>query len=79
MIGESSPPLPHDLRAHLQPRGDLPVAEPVGRAQHDLRPLHVAVGQREFPRARLKLTTLLIGEADVDRAAHPHRDSTIPL
>jgi len=79
MIGESSSPLPHDLRAHLQARGDLAVAEPVGRVQDDLRPLHVSVGQREFPRARLKLTALLIGEADVDRAAHPHLDSTVPL
>jgi hypothetical protein len=79
VLGESSSPLPHDLAAHLKTTGDHHVAQAIGRVQHDLRPLHIAVGQRKLRGARLKLATLLGSESDVDRVAHPHRDSTPSL
>jgi len=75
MLGESSPPLPHDLRAHLKTSRDLGVRHALGGIQHDLRALHVAVGQRQLRRTRLKLTPLVIRESDVGRPRHHTEDS----
>jgi len=75
MLGESSPPLTDDLRAHLQTRRDLGVRYALGGEQHDPGALHVAIGQRQLRRARLKLRPLSIGESDVDRPCHHTEDS----
>jgi hypothetical protein len=72
---KSSPPLPDDLRAHLKPVGDLHVGQAVGRVQHDLRALHIAVRERQLPGPPLQLDALLLAERDLDRRRHRPRDS----
>jgi len=52
---ESSSPLPDDLRAHLKPTGDLHVRQAISRVEHDLRPLHVAIRQRQLRGPPLEL------------------------
>jgi hypothetical protein len=52
---KSSSPLPDDLRAHLQPERDLGVRLALGGVQHQLRALHIPVGQRQPRRTALKL------------------------
>jgi hypothetical protein len=79
VLGESSPPLTDDLRAHLQTGRDLGVRGALGGKQHDLGALHIAIGQRQPRRARPKLTALLIGESDVDRPRHHTDDSPTAL
>ncbi|MDQ6749922.1 MAG: hypothetical protein M3Z33_04095 [Actinomycetota bacterium] len=79
MFGESSAPLPHDLRAHVQTDRDLGVRHALGGEQHDLRALHVAVGQRQLRRPRLKLTPLIIRESDLGRTRHHTQDSPTAL
>jgi len=79
MFGESSPPLTHDLRAHLKTPGDLGIRYAISGVEHDLRALHITVSQRQPRRPRLKLTTLLSAESDLNCAAHHHQDSPTAL
>jgi hypothetical protein len=72
---ESSPPLPNHLRAHLKAAGDLYVGYAIGRIEHDLRALHVAIRQRQLRSPALKLSALRLGERDLDRRGHRHQDS----
>jgi hypothetical protein len=76
---ESSSPLTDDLRTHLQTGRDLGVRYPLGGKQNDLRALHIAIGQRQLRRTRLKLTPLVIRESDVGRSRHPNQDSPTAL
>jgi len=46
VLDESSPPLTDDLRAHLKAPGDLGVRHAIGGVEHDLRALHITVGER---------------------------------
>jgi len=48
LFAKSSPPLSDDLRAHLKAARDLHVRQPLGRVQHDLRALHIAIWQRQL-------------------------------
>jgi hypothetical protein len=75
LFAESSPPLPDDLRAHLKPAGDLNVGQTVGRVEHHLRALHVAVRKRQLRSPPLKLEALLLAESDLDRRRHRQPDS----
>jgi hypothetical protein len=73
LFAKSSPPPPDDLRAHLKPAGDLHVGQPLGRIQHGLRALNVAVRKRQLRSPPLELDALLLAEGDLDRRRH--RDS----
>src|SRR6266542_2726708 len=79
LFAKSSPPLPDDLRAHLKPRGDLDVGQALGGVEHDLRALHVTVGERQLGGAPLKLAALFLGERDLNRRRHRHQDSPAAL
>jgi hypothetical protein len=79
LFAESSSPLPHDLRAHPQPTGDLHVGQALGGVEHDLRALHIAVRQRQLPGPPLELEPLLVAERDLDRRRHRQRDSPLAL
>ncbi|MDQ3677487.1 MAG: hypothetical protein M3401_11910 [Actinomycetota bacterium] len=70
MLRESSSPLTDDLRAQQTGR-DLGVRYALGGEQDDLRALHIAMGQRQLRRTRLKLTPLVIRDSDVGRPAIP--------
>jgi hypothetical protein len=52
---ESSPPLTNDLGAHLKPGRDLSVRQAISGIEHQLRALHIPVGQRQPRRSSLKL------------------------
>jgi hypothetical protein len=52
---KSSSPLTHDLGAHLKPARDLDVRQTISGIEHQLRALHIPVGQRQLRRATLKL------------------------
>jgi hypothetical protein len=76
---ESSPPLTNDLGAHLEPGRDLDVRQPISGVEHQLRALHIPVGQRQLRRATLKLCALLPVERDIHRGRHQHQDSPLAL
>jgi len=84
MVRESSPPLTDDLRAHLKPGRDLGVRQAIGGVEHQLRALHIPVGQRQLRRPPLKHRALLLTERDLHRRRHHHQirrpryDSFIP-
>jgi hypothetical protein len=52
---ESSSPLTNDLGAHLKPDRDLGVRQAISGIEHQLRALHIAIGQRQLRRTALKL------------------------
>jgi hypothetical protein len=52
---ESSPPLTNDLGAHLKPGRDLGVGQAISGVKHQLRALHIPIGQRQLRRAPLEL------------------------
>jgi hypothetical protein len=79
MFGESSPPLPDGLGAHLQTGRDLSVRDALGGQQDDLRALHITISQRQLCRTPFKLTPLVIRESDVGRSRHPNQDSPAGL
>jgi hypothetical protein len=79
VLRESSSPLTDDLRAHLQTGRDLGVRYALGGKEDDLRALHIAIGQRQLRRTRLKLTPLVIRESDIGRSRHPNQDSATAL
>jgi len=62
LFAKSSPPLPDDLRAHLQPPGDLHVRQTLGRVEHELRALHVAIAKRQLGGPPLELNPFLFAE-----------------
>jgi hypothetical protein len=75
LFAESSPPLPDDLRTHLEPAGDLNVGQSRRGGQHDLGALHVTVGKCQLRSPSLEFATLLLTERDLDRRRHRRRDS----
>jgi hypothetical protein len=52
---ESSPPLTNNLGAHLKTTRDLSVRQAISGVEHQLRALHIPIGQRQLRRAPLKL------------------------
>jgi hypothetical protein len=79
MLVKSSPPLPDDLGAHLHAGRDLGVGHALGGVQDDPRALHIAIGQRQLRRTRLKHTPLVIRESDVSRSRHHTQNSPTAL
>ena len=76
LAGEATSPPPDDLGRAIEPRRDLDVAQPVGRVERQLGPLHHLVGQRVTRRPTLELGALLGAQDNLGGAASHHLTSS---
>jgi hypothetical protein len=77
LVKAFSPP-PDDDVVHLQPPRDVNVRHSIGGIEHQLRALHLLVGERVTGSPVLELQALLVSQSDLICAAARHRRSDSP-